>query len=383
MATMDATEHRPPPRDVPRSDPDAPRSFFAGRRVLVTGHTGFKGAWLSSWLGRLGARVTGLSLPAEDDASRALFQAPVGVSLAGDIRDFAFVAASFAAHAPEIVFHLAAQSLVGRSGEDPLGTVAVNVLGTAHVLEAARQTPSVRAFVNVTSDKCYANVDDGRPFREGDPLGGRDPYSAGKACAEILTAAWRESLVRDHRPAFATARAGNVIGGGDWAERRLVPDIARALESGADIRLRQPWATRPWQHVLDPLRGYLMLARALCEAPRDFAAPWNFGPAPGCAVPVRDLAARVVARWGRGRVIEAPESGPVPEAERLALDATKAAAKLGWRSRYALDAAVALTVEWYARVRDGGEDGAVVAMAQIDADEAATAAGPADAEAGR
>lgn len=253
-------------------------AFYAGKTVLVTGHTGFKGAWLSLWLSRLGAQVVGLSLPAAGDPSRALFQPKVAASLAIDTREREAVESAFREYNPEIVFHLAAQSLVGRSGEDPIGTFSVNVMGTVHVLNAACQTPETRVVVNVTSDKCYANPGPARPFREDDPLGGKDPYSTSKACSELVTSSWRQSLRHGIRPALATARAGNVIGGGDWAPRRIMPDIVRALASGQPVSLRHPSATRPWQHVLDPLYGYLLLARALYEEPSRYEGPWNSAP---------------------------------------------------------------------------------------------------------
>ena len=254
-------------------------AFYAGKTVLVTGHTGFKGAWLSLWLSRLGARVVGISLPEADDESRALFQPKIAVSLAVDTRERDAVARAFREHTPEIVFHLAAQALVGRSGTDPIGTFAVNVMGTVHVLDAACRTPATRVVVNVTSDKCYSNSGATRPFREDDPLGGKDPYSTSKACSELVTASWRQSLRRGIWPALATVRAGNVIGGGDWAPHRLVPDIVRAIASSLPVSLRHPSAIRPWQHVLDPLCGYLLLAQALYDEPSRYEGPWNRTPA--------------------------------------------------------------------------------------------------------
>ncbi len=345
--------------------------FYAGKTVLVTGHTGFKGAWLSLWLTRLGARVVGLSLPEADDPSRALFQPAVAVSLAIDVRDGALVKEALAAHRPEIVIHLAAQSLVGRSGDDPIGTFAVNVMGTAHVLDAACGTAATRAVLNVTSDKCYANAGRKLPFREDDPLGGNDPYSASKACSELVTAAWRRSLRHGRLPALATARAGNVIGGGDWAPRRIVPDIVRALAAGQPVKLRHPAATRPWQHVLDPLHGYLLLARALHGEPERYEGPWNFGPDPRRTTEVRELARLVHARWGRGSAGEEQGEAGVPEAETLALDSAKAARELGWRPALAIDRTIELTVDWYRRVIEHGDDAIRASEAQIAEFEAA------------
>ena len=342
-------------------------AFYAGKTVLVTGHTGFKGAWLSLWLSRLGARVVGLSLPAAGDPSRALFQPKVAASLAIDTREREAVESAFREYKPEIVFHLAAQSLVGRSGEDPIGTFSVNVMGTAHVLNAACQTPETRVLVNVTSDKCYANPGPARPFCEDDPLGGKDPYSTSKACSELVTSSWRQSLRRGVWPALATARAGNVIGGGDWAPMRIMPDIVRALTSGQAVSLRHPSATRPWQHVLDPLYGYLLLARALYEEPSRYEGPWNFGPDPSEVIEVRELVRRVHRHWGKGSWIEAAEPMGIAELEMLALNSSKSERALGWRPAFGIGRAIDLTVDWYRRVIDHGEDPFRVTEEQIAA----------------
>lgn len=346
---------------------------YRGIRVLVTGHTGFKGAWLSAWLARAGADVTGLAL-APEGMPNLFAAAGLGGrlrSIEGDIRDFAAVERAMAAARPEIVFHLAAQALVRRSYADPLGTFAVNVMGTAHVLEAARRA-DVRAIVCVTSDKCYANNGARRAFREDDPLGGRDPYSASKAAAEIVAACWREALLplQGGRAALATARGGNVVGGGDWAEDRLVPDIVRFLEAGAPVVLRNPHAVRPWQHVLDLVRGYAVLGRRLLDAPAEAAGAWNFGPAAGGAVSVGDLARRFAAAYGGDARIEVVPS-PLAESDYLALDTTKAEARLGWRPRLDLEATVRLTAEWYRGFHRERRRADALLDAQLSAYEAA------------
>ena len=323
--------------------------FYSGKTVLVTGHTGFKGAWLALWLTKLGARVIGLSLPEKDDSSRASFQPNIAASVALDLCDHAAVIAAVQAHAPQIVFHLAAQSLVRRSVEWPLETFATNIMGTAHVLDAAMRTPAVRAVVNVTSDKCYENQEKSRPFREGDPLGGHDPYSASKACSEIITAAWRESVKGQRSLSVATARAGNVIGGGDNAADRIVPDIVRAIAAKRPVTLRNPSAMRPWQHVLEPLLGYLMLARTLCEDAARGEGAWNFGPDSKQVIEVRELARRLIVRFGAGDIIEAQDREGTHEAQNLFLDSSKAKHGLGWEPTMSLDRAIDLTVDWYKR----------------------------------
>jgi CDP-glucose 4,6-dehydratase len=339
--------------------------FYAGKTILVTGHTGFKGAWLSLWLTKLGARVIGLSLPEIGDLTRAMFRPPIAVALALDLRDHDAVNKAVRAEAPEIVFHLAAQSLVRRSVEDPLGTFATNVMGTAHLLDAACRNARTQVVLNVTSDKCYLNPGPSRAFVESDALGGRDPYSASKACSEIVTMAWSASLRNAGKPALATARAGNVIGGGDDAADRIVPDIVRAITTSQPVVLRNPGATRPWQHVLDPLAGYLALAHALYEdAPRHEGA-WNFGPDTGEVINVRELARRVIDRFGRGSIIETPGQNGPQEAQSLALDVSKAKRVLGWKPMINLDRAVDMTVDWYCRVIERREDPVLVTNEQI------------------
>jgi CDP-glucose 4,6-dehydratase len=336
--------------------------FWRGRRVLVVGHTGFKGGWLSLWLHSMGASVTGLSLPPPTEPSLfalagldALIETQIG-----DIRDFATVAAALARWRPEVVFHLAAQALVRRSYREPIETFATNVLGTVHVLEAIRATPSVRSTVVVTSDKCYENREWPWAYREVDPVGGDEPYSASKGCAELVAASYRHAFF----PAIATARAGNVVGGGDWAEDRLLPDCIRALTAREPIAIRNPHAVRPWQHVLEPLCGYLILAERLAENPTRFGDAWNFGPSADHAQPVGWVASKVVEHW-RERATWDVISGDGPhEAEALIVDASKARARLGWKPRLTLPEALRWTVEWYRR-QAAGEPALALTESQI------------------
>lgn len=346
--------------------------FWRGRRVFVTGHTGFKGSWLALWLGHAGAQVHGFALAPPTEPS--LFDvARVGAGLAGhtlgDIRDADALRHALVAAAPEIVFHLAAQPLVRHSYALPVETFAVNVLGTVHLLEAVRACSSVRAVVNVTTDKCYDNQEQAQRFRESDALGGRDPYSSSKACSELVTAAYRASFFAAAGVAVATARAGNVIGGGDWAVDRLLPDFFRAGEQGRTTAIRHPDAVRPWQHVLEPLAGYLLLARRLVEQGQAIAGAWNFGPADADAKPVRwvldYLAARMPgARWQA-------ELGPqVHEAQHLALDSAKARTQLGWAPVWGLATALDRTIEWHDAWR-AERDMRAFCLAQIEARQTA------------
>lgn len=326
-------------------------AFWSGKRVLITGHTGFKGSWLTLILLRLGAHVSGFALPPSGE--RSLFT-DLGLgsdvaSIEGDIRDFGSVRDALERSHPEIVIHMAAQAFVRRSYEDPVGTFETNVIGTAHVLEAARQDGGVRALVNVTSDKCYAGGDDTRPHKEGDPLGGRDPYSASKAGAESVTAAYRASFVALER--LASVRAGNVIGGGDWGPDRLVPDLVRAASTGRTAILRSPAAVRPWQHVLDCLHGYLLLARRLWDD-TDAASAWNFGPPAREVTTVAALADRFTELWPGSNW--RPDHGEhPPEAETLLLDSTRARSLLGWRTHLNVDEAILWAVEAYRAMHEG------------------------------
>lgn len=341
-------------------------SFWRGKRVLVTGHTGFKGSWLSLWLQRLGAEVTGFALqPPTDPSLFASARIADGMkSITGDVRDREAVAAAVADARPEILFHLAAQSLVRRSYADPVETYATNVMGTVHVLEAARRSASVRALVNVTSDKCYANREWLWGYREQEPLGGADPYSSSKACAELASAAYRESFFtadgsRGFPLALASARAGNGIGGGDWAEDRLVPDVFRAFLGRRLALIRNPAAVRPWQHVLDMLNGYLILAERLWTSGADYAEAWNFGPYDEDVRPVRWIVERLGELWGEGAAWEVDRTSQPPEAKLLRLDSSKARARLGWRPRLRLDRALEWTAEWYGQHGRGADVRAV------------------------
>jgi CDP-glucose 4,6-dehydratase len=326
-------------------------AFWRDRRVLLTGHTGFKGAWLALWLKRLGASVAGYSLPAPTRPS--LYElARVGQavnSVEADVRDLGRLKFALADTAPEVVFHLAAQSLVRPSYDDPVGTFTTNVAGTINLLEACRAASELRAVVVVTSDKCYEENVTGRAYRESDPLGGHDPYAASKACAEIATAAYRRSFLgaAGSRVAVASARAGNVIGGGDWAADRLITDLVGAFSTGRRPRLRNPQATRPWQHVLDPLAGYLVLAERLHKEGQRYAEAWNFGPAPDGAATVQAVTERIAHLWGPDAAWDLDQTAQPREAPTLALDPGKARERLGWRPLLDLDAALAWTVSWY------------------------------------
>jgi CDP-glucose 4,6-dehydratase len=324
--------------------------FWFDKRVFLIGHTGFKGSWLSLWLQSLGAQVHGLAI--EPPTTPNLFSvAQVATGMAshtiGDIRDLATVQKAMLAAQPDIVIHMAAQPLVRLSYIEPVETYATNVMGTVHVLESARNTPSVKAIVVVTTDKCYENKEWAWGYRENEPMGGHDPYSNSKGCAELVTSAYRNSFLQSSGIAVASARAGNVIGGGDWAADRLVPDILRAFETKQPVIIRNPHATRPWQHVLEPLSGYLTLAEHLCTHGQAFAEGWNFGPKDEDARPVQWIVEHMVNTWGIGASWQQDGGTHPHEANYLKLDISKAKARLGWQPRWPLATALELITSWY------------------------------------
>ena len=341
--------------------------FWRGKRVFLTGHTGFKGSWLSLWLQSLGAQVHGLAL--DPPTTPNLFTvAQVASGMAshtiGDIRDPATVQKAMQASQADIVIHMAAQPLVRLSYAEPVATYATNVMGTVHVLEAARSTPNVKAIVVVTTDKCYENKEWAWGYRENEPMGGHDPYSNSKGCAELVTAAYRNSFLQASGIAVASARAGNVIGGGDWAADRLVPDILRAFEQNQPVVIRNPHATRPWQHVLEPLSGYLSLAEHLYTDGQAFAEGWNFGPKDDDAQPVQWIVEHMANSWGNGASWQQDGGTHPHEAHYLKLDISKAKARLGWQPRWALQKALQASVEWHQQWLAGANMKAFT-MAQI------------------
>lgn len=343
-------------------------AFWNGRRVFLTGHTGFKGAWTSLVLRRFGADVYGLALPPDND--EALF-VKAGVENdvhhhIGDIRDLAAIRRAMDEARPSVVIHMAAQALVRQSYADPVETYATNVMGTVNLLEAVRHTPGIDSVVIVTSDKCYENTGSLWAYRETDPMGGYDPYSNSKGCAELVTNAYRQSFFRGPGlPRVASGRAGNVIGGGDWARDRLVPDAMRAFTAGQSLPIRNPDAVRPWQHVLDPVLAYLGLAQRLVASDSHLDEGWNFGPPPASAVAVRRVVDGLAQRWG-GSAQWKQEGGEHPhEAAFLKLDCTKAHARLGWQPIFDFDEALDLTVEWY-KASAAGRDVRAVTLEQIE-----------------
>jgi CDP-glucose 4,6-dehydratase len=333
--------------------------LYAGRRVLVTGHTGFKGSWLALWLQQLGAQVQGLALPVGSPSHAELLGLDIDARLV-DLRDAAAVRTTLQALRPEIVFHLAAQALVRPSYADPAQTYATNVQGLVHLYEAVRATPSVRAVVVATTDKVYANEHTRRGYREDDRLGGHDPYSASKACAELVSASYRASFLgqddgRDHAVALATARAGNVIGGGDWSVDRLLPDLVRAALSGEVCVLRHPSSTRPWQHVLEPLAGYLLLGQRLVEQPAAHARAWNFGPDAQGHLSVAEIVVQFAQHWpALQHHIDAGSAATLHEAELLHLDCSQSQRELGWRPVWPAATMLARTVGWYRAHHEAG-----------------------------
>ncbi len=336
--------------------------IYRGKRVLITGYTGFKGSWLALWLSELGAEVTGVALPPETEPNHWDILGLIVNEHRLDIRDYEALKRVFSATQPELVFHLAAQPLVRRSYREPLETWATNVMGTVNVLEACRQTPSVRHIVSITTDKCYENQEWPWGYRENDRLGGHDPYSASKAGSELVAASYRSAFFHsDNGPLLATARAGNVIGGGDWSDDRLIPDLVRAMAQNQSLEVRSPQATRPWQHVLESLSGYLLLGQRLLLGDKVYAEAWNFGPEPEGNRTVSDVLDKLNAQWAnmRWHVTEKPQ---LHEATLLYLDSAKARSKLHWQPVWSFDSALKKTADWY---RAWLETGKVISREQL------------------
>ena len=334
--------------------------FFAGKRVLVTGHTGFKGSWLSIWLHELGARVTGVSLDPFSERDNYVLSGignKIEADLRADIRDGGRMKDIFAEYRPEIVFHLAAQPLVRLSYDIPVETYETNVMGTINVMEAMRVTDSVKVGVMITTDKCYENREQIWGYRENEPMGGYDPYSSSKGAAEIAISSWRRSFFNpaqydSHGKSIASVRAGNVVGGGDWATDRIIPDCIRAIEEGRAIGIRSPKAVRPWQHVLEPLGGYMLLAMKMWHQPTAFCEGWNFGPRSESITPVWEVAEKLVQCYGRGELCDLSDPNALHEANLLMLDISKAKFRLGWEPSMDIDGCIRLTTDWYRRYRD-------------------------------
>lgn len=325
-------------------------NIYRGKRVFLTGHTGFKGSWLALWLTQLGAKVCGYSLEPNTKPSmfkELLIENRIGKSIIGNILDIGKLEQSMKEFQPDIVFHLAAQPLVRLSYSEPILTYQTNVIGSLNVLEAARHTQSVKAFVNITTDKCYENKEVNRGYKEDEPMGGYDMYSSSKGCVEIMSSSFRRSFLQDEGTyAMATARAGNVIGGGDWAEDRLIPDCVRYINTDEKIEIRNPIAVRPWQHVLEPLSGYLLLGQKLLEEGKKYAEGFNFGPNEDSVLRVADVAKKVCEYYGKGEVVVQKRDN-LHEANLLMLNIEKAEQVLGWTPTFTADEAIKHTVEWY------------------------------------
>ncbi len=336
-------------------------SFWVGKRVFLTGHTGFKGSWLSLWIQSLGAEVTGYALkpPTQPNLFEVASVEKGMRSIIGDIRDLDNLKKVMKAANPDILIHMAAQPLVRYSYSNPVETYMTNVMGTVHVLEAARENKNIKAILNVTSDKCYENREIDRGYREDEPMGGFDPYSNSKGCAELVSSAYRNSFFniekyKEHGVALATARAGNVIGGGDWAEDRLIPDFMRAIQAKQKVSIRNPHAIRPWQHVLEPLYGYMMLCQKLYEEGSHFSESFNFGPDEKDAKNVEWIAGHLVKTWGEGAAYEiASNASSLHEAHFLKLDCTKAHLKLGWQPKWNINIALDKICEWHKALTNG------------------------------
>ncbi len=332
-------------------------NFYRGKRVLVTGHTGFKGSWLSIWLHALGAEVIGVGLDPVSERDNFLLSGignKIKADIRADIRDGERIKEIFAEYRPEIVFHLAAQPLVRLSYEMPVETYQTNVMGTINILEAIRATDSVKVGVMITTDKCYENKEQIWGYRENEPMGGYDPYSSSKGAAEIAISSWRRSFMNpekypEHGKSIASVRAGNVIGGGDWSLDRIIPDCIRALEAGKPIDIRSPKSIRPWQHVLEPLSGYMLLAQKMWESPSEYCEGWNFGPRAESISTVWEVAEKVIRHYGSGSLRDLSDPNALHEAKLLMLDISKAKFRLGWQPRMDINRTVKLTVHWYLR----------------------------------
>ena len=332
-------------------------NFYAGKRVLITGHTGFKGSWLSIWLHELGAEVVGVGLEPYTEKDNFVLSgigSKIYADLRADIRDAQAMQQIFETYQPEIVFHLAAQPLVRYSYDEPVMTWETNVMGTIHVMEAFRKCFSAKVAVMITTDKCYENREQHHAYTEDEPMGGYDPYSSSKGADEIAISSWRRSFMNPveyekHGKSIASVRAGNVIGGGDWAKDRIIPDCIRAIEAGKPIAIRNRHAVRPWQHVLEPLCGYMMLAQKMWEHPTEYCEGWNFGPKMDTVVPVWDVAMMLINHYGQGKLLDYSDKNAVHEANLLMLDINKAKNRLTWSPLMTTDECIALTVDWYKR----------------------------------
>lgn len=333
--------------------------FWKGKRVLITGHTGFKGSWLAIWLNKLGAEVFGYAQDPYTDQDNFVLSG-IGnkiVDIRADILDMSKLRDVFNDYRPEIIFHMAAQPLVRKSYEYPKETYEINVIGTLNILECIRQYDSAKVGIMITTDKCYENKEQLYGYRETDRFGGYDPYSSSKACAEILVSSYRDSYFNQaeyekHGKAIASVRAGNVMGGGDWSKDRIVPDCIRALQSNQAISIRNPHAVRPWEHVLEPLSGYILLAEKLFNEPLKYSGGWNFGPETNTFTCVSDIAYKIIKNYGNGEIIDCSDENNPHEANLLFLDITKAKLKLGWKPKLSIDQTIEMTVEWYKKYKN-------------------------------